>query len=135
MSSNLMDTEAGGEQTQYVLILSHFIINFSDMTSRYEGAATEIQAHKKSTGQLGHPSKNTTTDPATTTEAAEQQAERGKRTAENIRYGQTISEGGMGGKTSGQQGEADKEGDVDAGKQRTAAGYGGGKDMDREVGA
>lgn len=30
----------------------------------------------------------------------QQQAERGERTAENVRYEQTISEGGMGGKTT-----------------------------------
>jgi hypothetical protein len=134
MSSNLMNTEPGGEQTQYVLIPSHSTINFFDMLSRYEGAATEVQAHKKSTGQLGHASENTTTNPRKTSEATEKQTERGERTAENIRYGQTISEGGMGGMTSGQQGEADKVGDVDAEKQRRAAGYGGGKDMDREIG-
>lgn len=62
-------------------------------------------------------------------------AERGQKTAENIRYGQTISEGGVSGFTKGQDGVADKvveEGD--GVRERVAAGYGEGKDMDRGVG-
>ncbi|KAF2162395.1 hypothetical protein M409DRAFT_58485 [Zasmidium cellare ATCC 36951] len=126
MSSNLHDVERGGEQTQY------------------EGAQTESIPHKKSGGQFGNP--QTTTDPSQTSEAAAERAERGQKTAENIRYGQTISEGGMSGYTTGQQGEANqggfgrvKEGegeDVSDGvKERRAAGYGGSEDMDRSVGA
>lgn len=34
--------------------------------------------------------------------------DRGNQTAENIRYGQKLSEDGMGGKTTGQQGEANQ---------------------------
>ncbi|KAL8643081.1 MAG: hypothetical protein Q9228_000320 [Teloschistes exilis] len=45
---------------------------------------------------------------------AEQQqqkkAERGAQSAENIRYGQTISEGGMGGKTTEASGDANQGG-------------------------
>ena len=37
--------------------------------------------------------------------------EEGERTAEKIRYGQTISEGGMSGFTAGQEGEA-KQGET-----------------------
>ena len=93
---------------------------------------------------MGSPSDNTTTDPSKTSEGAQRQAERGEQTAENIRYGQTISEGGMGGMTNVQEGEATKEGfgkvadraeDGDAGAERRQAGYGGKSDMDRNVGA
>lgn len=34
--------------------------------------------------------------------------ERGEQTAENIRYGQKLSEEGMGGQTTGQQGQANQ---------------------------
>lgn len=40
----------------------------------------------------------------------QQQAERGERTAENVRYEQTISEGGMGGKTTEAGGSANQGG-------------------------
>jgi hypothetical protein len=57
-----------------------------------------------------------------------------------MRYGQAISEQGVGGMTTGQQGSAGQsyghsEGNVDKAKARTAAGYGGDRDMDRNVGA
>ena len=58
--------------------------------------------------------------------------------ADKIRYGQSIQEGGMGGKTEGglAGGEVDKKtDDMGAAQQRRAQGYGGDKDMDREVGA
>ncbi|KAK5175191.1 uncharacterized protein LTR77_000328 [Saxophila tyrrhenica] len=129
MSSGLMDTEKG---------VTH------NTDPRYEGKNTELTPHSKSTGQLGQASDKTTLDPSKTAEGAQQQAERGEKTAENIRYGQTISEGGMGGQTSVQQGEAEKEGygrlgdkaeEGDAKQERREQGYGGEKDMDREIGA
>lgn len=75
--------------------------------------------------------------------AAKQKAERGEKTAENIRYGQAISESGVGGFTSGNSGSAAQEGvgrqqkqeEQDAVQSRKAEGYGGEKDMDREIGA
>lgn len=98
---------------------------------------------KKSGGQLG--TSETTTDPSQTTKGQQRQAERGERTAENIRYGQGISEQGMGGTTSDSTGEGSDEGygQVEDTQQdgqsaegsREAQGYGGGQDMDREVGA
>ena len=113
------------------------------MLSRYEDQGNpEGQGHNKSTGQLGDSSDNTTTDPTKTAENTQRQAERGEKTAENIRYGQTISEGGMGGMTTTQENETTNEGygkvadraeESNAG--RVAAGYGGGSDMDRNVGA
>lgn len=94
-----------------------------------------MQPQKKSTGQLGNAADNTTTDPSKTSEGAQQQAERGEKTAENIRYGQTVSEGGMGGMTNASSGEADGEGEgQSAAAQRKQAGYGGKRDMDNEVG-
>jgi len=38
----------------------------------------------------------------------QQDAERGAKTADNVRYGQTISEGGMGGKTTEAGGSANQ---------------------------
>lgn len=129
MSANLLDTEAGGEQTQY------------------EGAVTENVPAKKSGGQLGQPAS--TEQPSQTAEAAARHQQRGAQTAENVRYGQTISEGGMGGMTGGLQGSGGVEegfgrvkeegeggeGDGGAAGEREKAGYGGGRDMDRDVGA
>jgi hypothetical protein len=67
--------------------------------------------------------------------------------AEKIRYGQSIQEGGMGGQTNS-TGEASteggfggterlkgEEGDDDAAQSRRVQGYGGDKDMRRDVGA
>ena len=90
----------------------------------------------KSTGQFGSKSENTTEDPSATAEAKQQRAERGEKTAENIRYGQTISEGGMSGFTTGQgrsgtEQEANSEGKVG----REAQGYGGKSDQNEEIGA
>lgn len=43
-------------------------------------------------------------------QAQEERQERGERTAENIRYGQAISEGGMGGQTNTVEGETQSQG-------------------------
>lgn len=49
------------------------------------------------------------TQPDTVDQQQEQnKAARGAKTAENIRYGQTISEGGMGGKTTEAGGSANQ---------------------------
>lgn len=89
----------------------------------------------------------TTTDPQQTEEAAQQHAAQGEKKAENIRYGQTISEGGMSGFTEGHSGEANQGGfgrtkdasdegaSTGAGESRRAAGYGGSEDQNREIGA
>ncbi|KAK5110198.1 hypothetical protein LTR62_006194 [Meristemomyces frigidus] len=129
MTSNLMDTEAGGEGQQYGGRL------FTDSTS------------KKSGGQLGSP--ETTTDPSQTLEGKQKAADRSAKTTENMRYGQTITEtGGMSGMTEGMDGKVEQEGyggvedrpsggsaEAEAGQERRQQGYGGGKDMDQEVGA
>ncbi|RMY65117.1 hypothetical protein D0863_09331 [Hortaea werneckii] len=97
MSSNLMETEAGGETQQYAF------------PQTYEGDLGLKDPHKKSGGQLGTP--QTTTDPSNTPEGAQAAAARTARNMENIRYGQTLSEtGGVGGITQGQQGAGEKDG-------------------------
>ncbi|KAF2829995.1 hypothetical protein CC86DRAFT_367879 [Ophiobolus disseminans] len=65
--------------------------------------------------------------------------------ADKIRYGQSIQEGGVGGKTTSSSGEANQEGGFGGtqalkegdsfSKERREQGYGGGKDMDRNIGA
>ena len=92
-------------------------------------------------------SAETTTNPSDTPEGLQQQTERGEKTAENIRYGQGISEGGMGGMTQGSDGSAEQEGfgkledaeeKVDESQARTAQGYGDGEgeggDVDPNIG-
>ncbi|KAK0948509.1 hypothetical protein LTR48_001597 [Friedmanniomyces endolithicus] len=129
MSSGLMETDPGGEDQQY------------------EGNLHLADPHKKSAGQLGQSASesHTTTDPSQTDAGKEQASARGEKTAENIRYGQTISEtGGMGGMTQGMEGSteqagygggvgsaADESGGADA---RAQQGNGREGDMSREVG-
>lgn len=106
-----------------------------NMSFRYEGNLGIADPHKKSGGQLG--SASTTPDPSQTAEAAQARKERGEKTAENIRYGQAISEqGGMGGMTANTDGTADKvETPGNADHERKTAGYGEGNDMDKSIGA
>lgn len=115
MSSNLIPTEPGGEQTQY------------------EGIHTHVDPPSKQPGQMGgtpplhtsppplsantaspHPS-----DPATSTASPPAHAHKAASNAPNtqsvtpaekMRYGQSIQEGGMGGKTDAATGEAGEEG-------------------------
>lgn len=137
MSSGLMDTEKGGEQTQY------------------EGEHTDMLPHKQEAGQLGGNSdpKRAGSHPLTHTASAVQGASteqptstdtsktnepntQGITPADKIRYGQSIQEGGMGGKTNTTTGEADKAtDDPSAAQERRQQGYGGSKDMDRSIGA
>ncbi|MCJ1352230.1 MAG: hypothetical protein MMC33_002214 [Icmadophila ericetorum] len=85
MSSSLMSTEPGGESTQY------------------ESMNTVTKPHSKQGGQMGDP--ETQVD-STTSQAQQENAERGEKTAENIRYGESISEHGFGGETTTNSGEA-----------------------------
>ncbi|CZT17380.1 uncharacterized protein RCC_03214 [Ramularia collo-cygni] len=103
MSSNLMKTEKGGEQTQY------------------ESITSTAPPHSKSGGQMG--SVETTEDPEKTEEGKAAKRAHGEKTAENVRYGQGISE--TVGDTINQTGKADVGGDEKA-DGRAAAGYGGG---------
>ncbi|KAJ9603203.1 hypothetical protein H2200_012498 [Cladophialophora chaetospira] len=91
----MMDTSPGGENTQY------------------ESIKTETVPTEKQRGQLGSGPNSSDTPPA--------DEERGQKTADNIRYGQNISESGMGGKTTAQSGSAGQQG-----------GYGGAPDQAEE---
>ncbi|TKA81102.1 hypothetical protein B0A49_00397 [Cryomyces minteri] len=126
MSSGLMDTEAGGEGTQY------------------ESIQTVTEPHKKSSGQLGGAEPHTAAPPSDASVPTEGGAgnARGDRTAENIRYGQNTSESGMGGMTTTSSGGPDQAGAAEgqgqgpgAAETRAESGYGGERDMDRTVGA
>ena len=109
--------------------------------------------HSKQTGQLGS-SSDVSSTPAAFSSAPSQSSQadaeqRGAQTTENIKYGQTISEnqgsvsdgaanakGGYGGVPAlddGKEGVSER-GDESA-KSRREAGYGGGQDMDRSIGA
>ncbi|KAL9086229.1 MAG: hypothetical protein Q9159_004294 [Coniocarpon cinnabarinum] len=125
MSSNLMDTEPGGESTQYETVPT-------------------AQPHSKSTGTLGSTSSQTKTAqeyaPAPSAVSDSQKAARGEKTAENIRYGQGISEqagvvedrkgeGGYGRVERDIGGERDEEE-----RKRKIQGYGGERGMRSDVG-
>ncbi|TVY57328.1 hypothetical protein LCER1_G001769 [Lachnellula cervina] len=81
-NTKLMDTEPGGENTQY------------------ESANTFTKPHAKSEGQFGDSNPNEADQ-----QAQKQKRERGEKTAENVRYGEAISEHGFGGETGGEWGE------------------------------
>ncbi|KAF2131047.1 hypothetical protein P153DRAFT_287449 [Dothidotthia symphoricarpi CBS 119687] len=161
MSSNLMDTSPGGEQTQY------------------ESVHTFVDPHAKQAGQLGgtqplppslpssllhpirpnpsHPNHEYATnlptpDPAQGTDSptslpkhkTNEPNTQGVTPADKIRYGQSIQEGGMGGKTNA-SGEASQDGgfggteakggdEEGAAKARREQGYGGESEMDTTIG-
>ena len=112
------------------------------MLYRYESEHNDVIPQKKSGGQMGQPETAVDVQPEA---AAREKAERGEKTAENIRYGQGISEQGVGGFTTTSSGGAAQEGygrqqseasdTADAVQSRKAEGYGGEKDMDRTIGA
>jgi len=82
-----MDTVPGGESDQY------------------ESMKTEIsEPPAKETGQLGGDTGSEQTD------MDQKKAEQGEKHAESVRYGQNISESGMGGMTTGTSGEANQSG-------------------------
>ncbi|TID24184.1 hypothetical protein E2P81_ATG02491 [Venturia nashicola] len=141
MSSKLMDTEVGGEQTQY------------------ESIQTVTKPHSKESGQLGGISSSSTppspepsnqtdfvatsenTSTPSTDSADPVSKERGEKTAENVRYGQAISEQGVGGFTAPglNGGSAMQEGgsarqEEDTGRMRREQGYGGDEEMSKTVG-
>ncbi|MCJ1414278.1 hypothetical protein MMC32_000604 [Xylographa parallela] len=114
MSSSMMDTEPGGENTQY------------------ESINTQQKPHSKQGGQMGEPETSVDAVPSV---QQQEKAERGEKTAENIRYGEAISEHGFGGETTGNSGQANQGGygstdaqeeTVDAAKTREQQGYGSG---------
>ncbi|KAI4739497.1 hypothetical protein E4T50_10053 [Aureobasidium sp. EXF-12298] len=125
MSQNLMDTDPGGDT--------------EGSTSQYTAINTVTVPHKKSGGQFGNP--ETSVDSVPEVEAAKK-SEEGEKTAEKIRYGQSLSENGMGGQTTGlgqanssSAGSKAQDVDEEAKNERAKSGYGGDKDMDRDIGA
>ncbi|KAG8630120.1 hypothetical protein KVT40_001739 [Elsinoe batatas] len=115
MSQNLMDTEPGGESDQYSSI------------------NTFNKPHATSTGQL-QPQDPSSAAPSHSLDPSQTKShqERGEQTAANIRYGQAISEQGMGGKTTTASGEAGQEGGYGGTSGRGQAGTGGGEGRERE---
>ena len=59
-------------------------------------------------------------------QAQKEKAEKGEKTAENIRYGEAISEHGFGGETVGNSGSVGGGTEGTAGQTRREQGYGGG---------
>lgn len=84
-----MDTQAGGENSQY------------------ESIKTVTNPHSKQGGQMGE--EETEVD-SVSSQQQQQKVHRGEKTAENVRYGQKISEEGMGGRTTEAGGNADQDG-------------------------
>jgi len=82
-----MDTVPGGE------------------TPQYESIKTVTKPTERQEGQLGDES-------AASAERSEDllKAEKGENTAENVRYGQNVSESGQGGMTTGMGGSANQDG-------------------------
>ncbi|CAD0091278.1 unnamed protein product [Aureobasidium vineae] len=119
MSQNLMDTQPGGD------------------TEGSTQPSTPSQCRTRSPAD----SSATSVDFVPEVEAAKK-AEDGEKTAEKIRYGQSLSENGMGGQTTGlgqanssSAGSEAQNTDADAVSEREMSGYGGDKDMDRNIGA
>ncbi|OAL50128.1 hypothetical protein IQ07DRAFT_644369 [Pyrenochaeta sp. DS3sAY3a] len=127
MSNKPISTEIGGEQTQY------------------EGTHTFVDPPSKLAGQLGatdSSAQHTHQAPADIPKT------QGVSKADKIRYGQSIQEGGAGGKTVGMQGDAsvgggfggtkaihEQDQEDGAAKGRMEQGYGAGRDMSGDVGA
>jgi hypothetical protein len=142
-----MDTEPGGETTQCVEE-KHLIVYIADgVGGRYESIKTQTVPAAKQSGQLGSmcsslyslshsPAHVSAAGPNTVEGAPGQSDDRGSKIAENIRYGQNISESGMGGMTTTSAGQANQEGGYggternpkqeEQGNSRTAQGYGSG---------
>ncbi|KAF5872865.1 uncharacterized protein Bfra_008141 [Botrytis fragariae] len=106
--TKLMDTERGGENTQY------------------ESQNIFTQSPAKDQGTFGD---STGPSEATLQKAAEHKA-RGERTAENIRYGEAISEHGFGGETVGySMGVGGGENKEETEDTRRKMGYGAGNEI------
>ncbi|KAK0100888.1 hypothetical protein ONS95_007332 [Cadophora gregata] len=101
-NTKLMDTEPGGENTQY------------------ESQDTFTKSPKKSTGQFGATAE--TEDNEADVHRASQKAARGEKTAENVRFGEAISEHGFGGETVGNTGRANNSSGMSTGGKEGASG-------------
>jgi hypothetical protein len=156
MSDNLMDTEPGGESGQYEGNLG-YIDPVAKQAGQLGGTSAPIPPHPLTPlllFRLAFLLTPQTTDPATGTQMADQAPKsastgpnsQGVTPAEKMRYGQTIQESGGGaGRTEDAKGQASSEGgfggtermveeEGDTARQRKVQGYGGDKDMDRNIG-
>ncbi|KAF2796845.1 hypothetical protein K505DRAFT_358969 [Melanomma pulvis-pyrius CBS 109.77] len=126
MSQHLAHTSPGGEQTQY------------------EGAHTSVDPPAKLAGHFDATTE--TTHSNAQNRATNAPNTQGVTSAEKIRFGQAISEEGVGGKTGASMGDASTEGGFGGtkaldeesegfAKVRREQGYGGGRDADRHIGA
>ncbi|KAL9015173.1 MAG: hypothetical protein Q9173_000204 [Seirophora scorigena] len=89
--------------SKHIFHLEAFVAKFMRVLERYESIQTVTKPHSKQ-GEAE-------TQPDAVDQQREQdKADRGARTVENIRYGQSISEGGMGGKTAEAGGTANQGG-------------------------
>lgn len=103
---------------------------------RYEGAKIFTQPPTKQVGQIGASSESANSK--VDSQASQDKSERGEKTAENVRFGEAISEHGFGGETTSSSGQAHQAGsdrrteDARHGDQtqsRRAQGYGPGSNI------
>ncbi|KAI9885980.1 MAG: hypothetical protein M1823_002202 [Watsoniomyces obsoletus] len=96
--------------SKVIFHLEAFVAKFMRIVERYESIKTFTEPHAKQQGQLGGDSSGTqVANSVKDLKTPEEQQARGEQTAENIRYGQAISEEGMGGQTTGLGGAADEK--------------------------
>ena len=112
-----------------------------DGRNRYESIKTVTKEPERQSGQLGgmlslpsRPSSQQTDHCAaslekTSSDPSGVSQERGDKTAENIRYGQNISETGMGGMTNSTGSAGPQDSTTDTQAQRSSQGYGAGNDV------
>ncbi|KAI9758329.1 MAG: Replication factor C (RF-C) subunit [Lichina confinis] len=122
--------------SKVVFHLEAFVAKIMRVLERYESIKTVTVPAAKDRGQLGGSAPGTAVaDSAADLQTEDQKRERGEQTAENIRYGQAISEQGMGGETKDVEGSASSQGfgtvkadvpDINAEQSRRAQGYGSG---------
>jgi len=145
-SDQLMDTSPGGENTQYES-QDTFVQPPAKESGQFDGLSISNFFHHHISPFIAAPSfpphkQLRKTDPSSEEpteawqQASREKEERGERTAENVRYGEAISEHGFGGETTGNGGSAERgvgcggtkdssqEGEEESGKARKEQGYG-----------
>ena len=131
----LMDTEPGGESTQYVAhLLSAACADLSDMNPsrprlyppRSNEARWEVCLFQNLSLPPSFASNVLAGDSSNSSDQPPADQERGEKTAENIRYGQNISESGMGGKTNSSIGSAGESEDTADTRKQQGLGEGSG---------
>ncbi|KAF4550132.1 Hypothetical protein D9617_18g033230 [Elsinoe fawcettii] len=113
MSKDLMSTAPGGESDQSdPFPLPPVPAPVLTINTRYSSIDTFNKPHATSTGQLSQAPSDSSEAPSHSLDPSQtkEHQERGEQTAANIRYGQAISEQGMGGQTTTSSGSVGKEG-------------------------